>query len=89
MALKDKIGYVEDYNIRNKEDVHPAVIVGIFEENDVKKAIKDFRFYLDWFYDNYLLVLEFNEDIDKEEILNRFEFVINKFKEIFGDFEEK
>ena len=38
--LKNKEGYVESWQIRDKKDVHPSHITKVFEEKDIKSAVE-------------------------------------------------
>lgn len=38
--LKNKEGYVDSWQIRDKKDVHPSHITKVFEEEDIHSAVK-------------------------------------------------
>jgi hypothetical protein len=37
--LKDKEGFVDEWQIRDKKDVHPSHLTKVFEEEDIKSAV--------------------------------------------------
>jgi hypothetical protein len=38
--LKDKEGFVDEWQIRDKKDVHPSHLTKVFEEEDIKSAVE-------------------------------------------------
>lgn len=45
--LKDKEGYVDSWQIRDKKDCHPSHVTKVHEDEDIKSAVEFYKRYKD------------------------------------------